>query len=169
MKVAFLDRDGTIIEDYEDQAWRSVQKPVFLPNAIEGLKLFRHLGYELIVITNQYLIGENIITLEQYNKITELMVNELKNHGVSLLEIFYCPHSRSTKCSCRKPATGMIDAALLKNPTIQLPSSFIAGDSIVDIELGNKMGIRTFSLKAEANGLNYVKVNNLLDIAMIAK
>jgi D-glycero-D-manno-heptose 1,7-bisphosphate phosphatase len=131
MKVAFLDRDGTIIEDYEDHAWSVVEKPIFLPKAIEGLKKIRESGYEIIIITNQYLIGENIITIEQYHKITALMLDELRRHGVEIFDIFFCPHSRNTNCQCRKPKTGMIDAALKKYPTIYLPSSFLAGDHVI--------------------------------------
>ncbi len=55
MKVAFLDRDGTIIEDYEDEFWRNVTEPVFIKGSIEGLKKIRQKGYEIIIITNQYL------------------------------------------------------------------------------------------------------------------
>ena len=30
MKVAFLDRDGTIIKDYQDEEWRNISEPEFL-------------------------------------------------------------------------------------------------------------------------------------------
>ena len=66
MKVAFLDRDGTIIEDYEDEFWRNVTEPVFINGSIEGLKKIRQKGYEIIIITNQYLIDEKIISIQQY-------------------------------------------------------------------------------------------------------
>ena len=165
MKVAFLDRDGTIIEDYDDQAWSSVAKPVFLPKAIEGIKRIRDKGFEIIIITNQYLIGENIITIEQYNQITGLMIEELTNNDIQLLDIFHCPHSREISCSCRKPSTGMIDEALRKYPAINLHSSFLVGDSRVDIEVGNKIGLKTFSLSAQPKGLAYITARNLLEVA----
>ena len=38
MKVAFVDRDGTINKDYEDAEWRYVDKPVFLNGSLEVLK-----------------------------------------------------------------------------------------------------------------------------------
>lgn len=63
MKVAFLDRDGTIIEDYEDEKWKYVKEPVFIEGAIKALKAMKEKGYEIIIITNQYLINEGIITL----------------------------------------------------------------------------------------------------------
>ncbi|WP_069650132.1 hypothetical protein [Caloranaerobacter ferrireducens] len=54
MKVAFLDRDGTIIEDYEDEKWKYVKDPVFIKGAIKALKVMKEKGYEIIIITNQY-------------------------------------------------------------------------------------------------------------------
>ncbi|KIL45467.1 hypothetical protein [Jeotgalibacillus soli] len=34
MKVAFFDRDGTIIADYPDHEWSEVKHPVFIDGAI---------------------------------------------------------------------------------------------------------------------------------------
>ena len=52
MKVAFLDRDGTIIRDYPDDQWASVQQPEFLDGSIEGLQALQDKGFSLIVVTN---------------------------------------------------------------------------------------------------------------------
>jgi D-glycero-D-manno-heptose 1,7-bisphosphate phosphatase len=57
MKVAFLDRDGTIITDYPDYQWRYVQEPTFLDGAIDALQRIRAKGFAIIVVTNQYLSG----------------------------------------------------------------------------------------------------------------
>lgn len=38
MRVAFLDRDGTIIKDYRDEEWRNIQKPDFFDGSIKILK-----------------------------------------------------------------------------------------------------------------------------------
>jgi D-glycero-D-manno-heptose 1,7-bisphosphate phosphatase len=37
LKVAFLDRDGTIVEDYGDELWRNVAEPIFIDGSIEAL------------------------------------------------------------------------------------------------------------------------------------
>ena len=44
MKVAFLDRDGTIIRDYPDEVWPSVAQPEFINGCIEGLRRLQDLG-----------------------------------------------------------------------------------------------------------------------------
>ena len=146
LKVAFFDRDGTIIEDYPDQEWANVKRPVFLTDSIETLKSVRKKGYEIIIITNQYLINEGFILKEQYKEITVMMLNELARHNVEVLDIFYCPHKRNEGCTCIKPQTGMISDALKRYPNININDSFIVGDSPEDIELAINMKMKGFGI-----------------------
>ena len=146
MKVAFFDRDGTIIEDYPDREWTYVRKPVFLLDSIETLRSVKKKGYEIIIITNQYLLNEEFILMEQYKEITEMMLNELALHGIEVLDIFYCPHKRNEGCACIKPQTGMIIDALKKYPDININESFMVGNSPVDIELAINMKMKGFGI-----------------------
>lgn len=146
LKVAFFDRDGTIIEDYPDHEWTYVRKPVFLLDAIETLISVKKKGYEIIIISNQYLLNEGFILIEQYKEITEMMLNELALHEIEVLDIFYCPHKRSEGCACIKPQTGMITDALKKYPDINVNESFMVGDSPVDIELAINMKMKGFGI-----------------------
>lgn len=164
MKVAFLDRDGTIIEDYEDQLWRNITEPIFLNGTIDALKEIKLKGYEIIIVTNQYLINEKIITIEQYKDLTNKFVKRIKDNGVEILDIFYCPHSREEGCSCIKPKDGMIKKALEKYPGIDLEDSFIVGDSLCDVELGVKLGVKTFGIGLETKEGQTLGVNSLKDV-----
>ncbi|MDQ0299280.1 histidinol phosphatase-like enzyme [Salibacterium salarium] len=71
MKAAFFDRDGTIIKDYADRKWTLVDRPVFLRNSVWTLREVQQRGYEIIIVTNQYLINEGFISLQQYQKISK--------------------------------------------------------------------------------------------------
>lgn len=164
MKVAFLDRDGTIIEDYEDETWRNVTEPVFINGSIDALKEIKLNGYEIIVITNQYLINEKIITLEKYHDFTKKIVKRINDNEIEILDIFYCPHSKKENCSCMKPKDGLIKMALEKYPEINLKECFIVGDSLCDIELGEKLGIKTFGIGIEEIEGKTIRVNSLSDI-----
>lgn len=147
MKVAFLDRDGTIIRDYPDEEWRYVSSPEFLQNSIHGLKEIVNREYEIIIITNQYLIGEKIITQLQYDLFTTKFIQSLKIQGIKILDIFYCPHDRKSNCKCCKPNTGLIEKAIEKYPAINLKKSFLAGDSLCDMQLAAAFKLKSFSLK----------------------
>ncbi|MBB4822933.1 D-glycero-D-manno-heptose 1,7-bisphosphate phosphatase [Sporosarcina luteola] len=146
MKVAFFDRDGTIIEDYPDEKWTGITEPVFLRGAIDTLLQVRQRGYEIIIITNQYLINEGFITWEQYKEIQVKMVNELEKQHVDILAVYYCPHGRNEGCGCCKPETGMMLQALDQYPSIDLKRSFVIGDSVVDMELARRMGMKGFGI-----------------------
>jgi D-glycero-D-manno-heptose 1,7-bisphosphate phosphatase len=146
LKVAFFDRDGTIIEDYPDQKWTYITNPVFLADSIQTLQSVYQRGYEIIIITNQYLINEGYISLEQYNDITTKMLFEFLCHNIKVLDVFHCPHRRDEGCDCIKPHTGMIRKAIMKYPNINTEQSFMIGDSIVDVELAINMKIKGFGI-----------------------
>lgn len=149
LKIAFFDRDGTIIEDYPDEEWSSITQPDFLPGSIETLQQVIQKGYKIIIITNQYLINEGYISIKQYEMINKKMLEELTRHEVEILDVFYCPHGRQEGCTCCKPQTGMIRNAIEKYPAIELGESFIIGDSIVDMELARQMNMVGFGINVK--------------------
>jgi len=102
-----LDRDGTIIEDYEDELWRNKTEPIFL-------------------------VGSK----EQYQDFTDKFLKRIKDNGIEILDVFYCPHSRDSNCSCMKPKNGLVKKILEKYPEIDLKDCFIVGDSLCEVELG---------------------------------
>ncbi|MCM3758997.1 HAD-IIIA family hydrolase [Sporosarcina aquimarina] len=166
MKVAFFDRDGTIIDDYPDHKWTSVKRPVFLDGAIRTLKEVLNKGYKIIIITNQYIINEGYITEEQYQDITKQMLIELKNNDISIHDIYYCPHAKTDGCYCIKPRTGMIRQALKVYPDIDLSKSFMVGDSAVDVELAINMKIKGFGIGigSEYDDKKIIQIEKIKDL-----
>lgn len=164
IKVAFFDRDGTIIEDYPDSKWSNITNPVFIPGSIETLNKVQELGYEIIIITNQYLINEGYITLQQYEQINKLMIDRLFFQGIKVLDVFYCPHGRGQGCKCIKPHTGMIQKALNKYSNIDINKSFIIGDSKADIDLAINMNMEGFGIGVDAKDPRIKKLDNVKDV-----
>ena len=89
IKVAFLDRDGTIVKEYDDNGWINRTEPEFLSNSIEGLKAISHLGYKIIIITNQGLINKGYISWDNYNMFTSNMLRILLENGIEIFDIFF--------------------------------------------------------------------------------
>jgi len=164
MKIAFFDRDGTIIKDYADEEWKNIKHLEFFSDSFLTLREVLRRGYSIIVITNQYIINEGIITIEQYNDITKQLIGKLSEHNIKLLDIFYCPHGREEGCNCIKPKTGMIQQALDKYPTINLNESFFVGDSIVDVKLAEEINIKGFGIGVDYISHTITKVDKLSDI-----
>ena len=85
LKIAFLDRDGTLIKDYPDEKWREIKEPEFLEGSIEGLKRLKEMGYDFIIITNQYLINDGIISLNDYQQFTGKFLKKLKEEKETII------------------------------------------------------------------------------------
>lgn len=158
IKIAFFDRDGTIIKDYPDAEWGSIKKPEFINGAFEALRHVLNRGYRIIIVTNQYLIGEKIISQKDYEEFSELFLDELKCENIKILDIFYCPHARSDNCSCCKPKPGLIRKALEKYPYIEMKNSFLVGDSVCDMKLAEFYGLKLYGIGLNCeNNINTVK------------
>ncbi len=142
-KAIFLDRDGTINEDVGDLC--TIDKLFFTTNAIEALKILQQAGYILIIITNQTGINKGIFSREQFLKFNEEYLKILKNFGVEIKEVFYCPHLKEENCVCRKPSTYFIQKAKEKYK-INLLESYVIGDHPHDIEMGNNAKTKTIYL-----------------------
>ena len=163
-KIVFLDRDGTINREYPDEEWRNVKVPILLDNTIEGLKELKKIGYEMIIITNQNLISDKIITYKQYEDFSNKLINLLKNNGITILKTYYCPHNDLDNCNCKKPKTGMIDQSL-KDFDIDLSNSIYIGDSYSDYELANKFNLRFYGIIGKNNDKTF-KYKDILDVAL---
>ena len=152
MKIAFLDRDGTINKDYPDHEWANVKEPELLEGSIEGIQNLIGLGYQIIIVTNQYIINDGIISLDDYYRFTENLLQIFEDNGIHVLDIFYCPHNDLDGCNCKKPKPGMIQKALEKYD-IDLRESIYCGDSESDYLLAKSFDIPFF-------GINYKNKNS---------
>lgn len=166
-KVAFLDRDGTINRDYPDEKWSEILSPELLPGSIEGLKELQKMGYKLIIVTNQYIIADGIISLEQYKSFNEALIKVLKNNGIDILKTYFCPHNDSYDCNCKKPKTGLIDMAL-KDFDIDIKNSIYIGDSLSDYELSKKFNLDFYGIRG-INDDEIFKYSSLKEVAETLK
>lgn len=163
IKVAFLDRDGTITKEYEDEEWKNKTNPEFLQGTIQALKKITDLGYQIIVITNQSLIHKGIIKLEDYYKFNENLIKELKKNKIEILDIFFCPHTKEENCNCKKPKPGMILEAC-KKYDIDIEKSFVAGDRASDEGIAKYFNMTFFGVNYTPKDTKNKRVKNLEEI-----
>ena len=136
-KAAFLDRDGTLIEEVNFLS--NVEDLRVFPFTFEAVKLLKDAGFLIIVVTNQSGIGRGIYDEAAMNAIHDEMQKQLEG----MIDGFYfCPHLPCDGCSCRKPNLGMIESAV-EDFAIDLESSWMIGDKKIDVETGQKAGSRT--------------------------
>jgi len=148
-KAIFLDRDGVINSDIGHYYIYRVEDFVINKGIINSLKRFQDAGYILIVITNQGGVAKGIYSCEDVNKVHHYLETRLKENGIFLQEIYYCPHHESVaSCKCRKPSPYMINQAIQKY-NIDISMSYLIGDSKRDIEAAEAAGVK--GIKIEAN------------------
>lgn len=163
-KIVFLDRDGTISKEYSDEEWKNINTPVLLNNTIKGLKIIKDLGYDIIVLTNQNLIADGIISFKQYEDYNNKLISILEDNNISILKTYYCPHNDLDNCNCKKPKTGMIDLCL-DEYNIDLTNSLYIGDSYSDYILSKKFNIRFYGIKGKNNDKIF-RYRDLLEVAL---
>lgn len=149
-KTVFIDRDGVINRDSPDYI-KSVDEFEFLPGSLDALRdLTRH-QYDIFLITNQSVIGRNMVTPKGLRLIFQAMQQGVENHGGTIKDIFFCPHVPDDQCLCRKPKPGMIYSARDKYD-IDLHHATMIGDSTKDIRCAHNAGVGRTVLVLTGNG-----------------
>ena len=133
-KALFLDRDGIINVDHGYV--HTIKDFQFTEGIFELASLFQSSGYTLFVITNQSGISREYYKEEDFNILTEWMIEAFKQNDVKIEKVYYCPHLPNANCQCRKPNTGMIEQATSQY-SIDLTHSWMIGDKQSDIDLAN--------------------------------
>jgi len=154
-RAAFLDRDGTIIEDI---GYLGAPDDVrLLPNAVQGMIKLRESGYLLVLVTNQSGIARGLFTPDDFERVQKRLMSGLKSGGASLDAVYHCPHLAegsvapfNIECDCRKPKPGMLLRAA-EEQDLDLESSVMIGASERDIEAGARVGCKTI-LISESSG-----------------
>jgi D-glycero-D-manno-heptose 1,7-bisphosphate phosphatase len=135
--AVFIDRDGTLIEEVNFLS--RVEDLRFFSYTDRAVRLMKESGFLIIVVTNQSGVGRGFFPESAMHAIHSRIQNDLTE---KLDAFYFCPHLPTDGCRCRKPNTGMIDAAKI-DFAIDMENSWIIGDKALDVELGWNAGIKT--------------------------
>ena len=149
--AVFIDRDGTISE--EIGYVNDPDRYSLLPRSAEAIKLINDMGLKAVVVTNQAGVARGYFPEWMIKKVHDRLEELLEEKGARLDAIYYCPHHPSVceppyraDCDCRKPRTGMIDAAAV-DMNIDVKSSYMIGDKITDVEFAHRVGAKGIFVK----------------------
>jgi imidazoleglycerol-phosphate dehydratase / histidinol-phosphatase len=138
-KVLFIDRDGTILKEPEDEQVDSLEKFSFLPGVISALsKISEETDYEFLMVTNQDGLGTTSFPEETFWPAQNKMLEILRDEGVVFSEIFIDRTFPQDNAPTRKPGTAMLTRYLAQG--IDLSSSYVIGDRITDVQLAKNLG-----------------------------
>ena len=176
-RAIFLDRDGTInkyvgflrrLEDFE-----------LLPASSKGIRKINESGYLAIVITNQPVIARGEVSYEELREIHNKMETLLGEAGAYIDGLYFCPHhpdkgfdgeisSLKIVCDCRKPKPGLLLKAA-KDFNIDLKSSWMVGDDLIDIKAGKAAGCKTALIGNNDYGqdLSITDINDFVEKVLV--
>lgn len=148
-KVAFIDRDGTLIVGprllknnpplYEEIL--QIEQLQILPGAIEGLRILRDAGYELVMVSNQAGLGSVGFPEEGFLRVQTELLRRLSLEGIVFSRIYICPHLALDQCTCRKPKTGLVDR-YRSDEAIDIKRSLMIGDRETDATFAQAIGVK---------------------------
>ena len=95
-------------------------------------------GFYLVIVTNQSGIGRGYFTGDDYRRVQAELDRQL---GPGLLDaVYHCPDAPAHASERRKPGPGMLLEAA-RDHDLDLPRSYMVGDSDRDIEAGRRAGV----------------------------
>ncbi len=140
-RVLFIDRDGTLNLETEDEQIDSFKKLEFLPGVFRNMFLIqKNLDYELVMVTNQDGLGSGSFPENTFWPVHNFILKAFENEGVVFDEIFIDRSFPEDKLHTRKPGTGMLTKYL--NGDYDLTNSFVIGDRLTDIQLAKNLGAK---------------------------
>jgi len=156
-KAVFLDRDGVINREMGNYV-ANLEDFFINDGVVEALKIFQEKKYLLIVISNQGGISKRICTREQVDYLHLHLQRAMKNQGIILQEIYYCPHHPEiTNCICRKPDSQLLEKAMARF-NIDAAGSYFIGDAERDMAAGEKAGVTPIKVNVNQSLMEIVNL-----------
>jgi imidazoleglycerol-phosphate dehydratase / histidinol-phosphatase len=149
-KVLFIDRDGTIIKETQDEQIDVFDKMIFYPKCIPFLsKIAKELDYELVMITNQDGLGTDIFPENTFWPVHNFIMKTYENEGVVFDKVFLDRTFPKDNANTRKPGTGLLTNYFYE--AYDLENSFVIGDRLTDVELAKNLGSKAIFINDNTN------------------
>lgn len=155
-KAIFLDRDGVLNKNKDDYV-KNISELEIFPFISESIKKLQSAGFKIIVITNQSAINRGLMSQKHLEEIHKKIQSLLIQHNTKIDSFYYCPHTPTENCSCRKPKTGLLQKAI-DDFSIDVEHSWFIGDNDSDILAGHSIGCKTIKVNADINLENAVEL-----------
>ena len=148
IRVLFIDRDGTLVEEPPDEQVDSVQKVRLLPGVIPALLELMRAGYRFILVSNQDGLGTASFPRAAFEETQDFIRRLFNSQGIEFDAEFFCPHRPQDGCDCRKPKTGLLTEYLATHP-IDPAHSYVIGDRETDLQLAQNLGVEGLRVRAD--------------------
>jgi len=166
----FLDRDGVINHDKDNDYIRDWNEFRFYNTTLEAMAILSKHFERIVVTTNQKGVGKGLMSLADLINIHSNMLSAIEKTGGKIDKVYYCTDLADDSPN-RKPNPGMAYQAKHDFEEIELPQSIIVGNRISDMGFGRNAGMYTVFLATThpetpyPNPLIDLRFNDLLAFA----
>lgn len=146
-RVLFIDRDGTLIIEPEDEQIDSFAKLQFYPGALQYLpRIAGELDFELVMVTNQDGLGTASHPEEHFWPVHNFVVKTFEGEGVTFAATHIDRTFPHEQAPTRKPGTALL-MSYFDTEKYDLANSFVIGDRINDVKLAQNLGAKAIWLR----------------------
>ena len=153
MTLLVLDRDGVINEDSDDYI-RSLADWRPIPGSLEAIADLSRAGYTIAIASNQSGLSRGYFRVDDLEAIHARLCRQVEEEGGIIAGIFYCPHLPQEGCSCRKPATGLLEA-METELGLSPRGAFFIGDSLQDLQAARAFGCQPVLVRTGKGAATY--------------
>jgi len=159
-RILFIDRDGTLICEPEDEQIDSFEKLRFTDGVFQHLSFIRqHTDFRFVMVSNQDGLGTPSFPEDTFWPVHNFILQTLKSEGVTFDEQLIDRHFPEDNAPTRKPGTGMVEK-YMNNPEYDIENSYVIGDRDTDEQLARNIGCKALILGRD--GMTWAKIAELL-------
>ena len=159
-RLLFIDRDGTIIEEPEDEQIDSFAKLKFTRGVFGSMAFIRqHLYFKFVMVSNQDGLGTDSFPEDTFWPVHNFILQTLESEGVTFDDIKIDRHFPEDNSPMRKPGTGML-TEYMDTEKYDLANSYVIGDRETDAQLAENLGCKALILGRD--GMTWEKITEIL-------
>ena len=159
-RLLFIDRDGTIIEEPEDEQIDSFAKLKFTRGVFGSMAFIRqHLDFKFVMVSNQDGLGTDSFPEDTFWPVHNFILQTLESEGVTFDDIKIDRHFPEDNSPMRKPGTGML-TEYMDTEKYDLANSYVIGDRETDAQLAENLGCKALILGRD--GMTWEKITEIL-------
>ena len=160
IKLLFIDRDGTLIEEPADEQIDSFEKLKFVKGVFKNLGFIsQHLDFKLVMVSNQDGLGTDSFPEKTFWPVHNFILQTLEGEGITFDKQHIDRHFPEDNAPTRKPGTGML-TEYIDNSKYDLAGSYVIGDRDTDAQLAQNLGCRALILGKD--GMDWEKIAEIL-------
>jgi len=142
-QVLFIDRDGTLVEEPDDNQVDSLEKIRLVAGVIPALLALKDAGFRFVMVSNQDGLGTDAFPQQDFEKCQQHILALFSSQDIVFEPVLICPHFADDGCDCRKPKSGLL-TRFLTQTSLDIERSAVIGDRETDMQLAANLGVRGF-------------------------